>query len=198
MSEESDQTEILTFSETKYLCIEEKGRYNDNRYKLNYFPYPLQQIDKKTKTVAIYEAKDNEWTYEHTTFKANNYSMMMWCKPRHDDSFEFKTYDIQEGKGQYRQYGFSDPLAAFGQMHKIETLIMNAWEMRKSNFIFLCLTDKEIKKTGGGSINSNFIVDVDNQGAISETKFTFGPYQDYLIDCYNLGPNSMFRTFKFE
>ena len=44
--------------------------------------------DKKVaKTLAVYEAKDAEWTYEHMTRKANNYSMMCWYKPRHDDSF---------------------------------------------------------------------------------------------------------------
>jgi hypothetical protein len=28
MYEESDQSDIFTFLDTKYLCIEEKGRYN--------------------------------------------------------------------------------------------------------------------------------------------------------------------------
>lgn len=40
------------------MCIEEKGRYNDNRYKLTYFQYPLKMAevkDKKvTKTLAVY------------------------------------------------------------------------------------------------------------------------------------------------
>lgn len=48
MVEESDQSDIITFSETRYLCIEEKGRYNDNRYKLTYYTYPLQLNEKKT------------------------------------------------------------------------------------------------------------------------------------------------------
>ena len=39
---ESDQSDIITFSETKYLCIEERGRYSENRYKLTYYKYPLQ------------------------------------------------------------------------------------------------------------------------------------------------------------
>ena len=54
---------MFTFSETKYLCVEEKGRYNDNRYRLTYYPYPLQMDKKVPKTVAVYEAKDTEWTY---------------------------------------------------------------------------------------------------------------------------------------
>jgi hypothetical protein len=70
-------------------------------------------VEKKApRTVAVYEAKDTEWTYEHFTRKANNFSMVLWYKPKHDDSFEFKTYDIQNGKGQHRIYKFSHALAA--------------------------------------------------------------------------------------
>ncbi len=57
--------------------------------------------------------------------------------------------------------------------------------------------NKSDNKKGGG-VNSNYVVDIANNGVIREAKFTFGPYQDYLIDCYSLGPNAMFRTFKFE
>lgn len=87
MSEESDQTELITFPETRYLCLEEKGRYNDHRYKLTYFPYPLKLTEKGPRSIATYQAKENEWTYEHVTKRANNSSMMLWYKPRHDDAF---------------------------------------------------------------------------------------------------------------
>lgn len=42
------------------------------------------------------------------------------------------------------------------------------------------------------------MIDVGKNGKIREANFNFGPFQDYLIDCYNLGPNAIFRTFKFE
>jgi len=62
----------------------------------------------------------------------------------------------------------------------------------------VCLSNKsQVKKTGGTIINNNYIIDT-TSGEIRESKFTFGPYQDYLIDYYNLGPYSMFKTFKVE
>ena len=76
------------------------------------------------------------------TRKADNYSMMMWCKPKHDDAFEFKTYDIQKGKGQLRVYKFNQAISAEPNLTKIETVIANCWQIRPNNFIFVCLTNK--------------------------------------------------------
>ena len=78
-NEQSDQTDILTFADTKTLCIQENGRYGDNRFKLNYFHYG------DDKPFLVYESKEIEWTYEYMTRKANNHSMVCWFKGRHDD-----------------------------------------------------------------------------------------------------------------
>jgi len=60
MFEESDQSEIETFSDTRLLCVKESGRYNDNRFKLSYYSYPLKA---NCKPVAVYESQENDWTY---------------------------------------------------------------------------------------------------------------------------------------
>jgi len=39
--EESDQADIETFYETRLVCVKESGRYNDNRFVLTYYSYPL-------------------------------------------------------------------------------------------------------------------------------------------------------------
>jgi hypothetical protein len=67
MFEESDQSEIITFSESKYICITEKGRYNDNRFRLSYFKNPLNEDSQPLTT---YES-DSEWTYEYLVRKGN-------------------------------------------------------------------------------------------------------------------------------
>eukprot|EP00919_Chromeraceae_sp_WS-2016_P069080 GHVR01163637.1.p1 GENE.GHVR01163637.1~~GHVR01163637.1.p1 ORF type:complete len:100 (+),score=5.76 GHVR01163637.1:370-669(+) len=59
-NEESDQTEIQVFSESKLLCIQENGRYNDNRFHLTYYNYPPYENEKP---YHFYESKDNQWTY---------------------------------------------------------------------------------------------------------------------------------------
>jgi hypothetical protein len=199
VSEESDQSDIFTFADSRYLCIEEKGRYNINRYKLTYYQYPLQLNEKKApRTLQVYESKENDWTYEYQSRKANGRSMVMWYKPKHDDDFEFKTYEYlpEKGKGEFKHYKFPFSLASRGTTTKVETLCHNAWELRSNCFIFLCWVGKETNRQG--ALNSNYVVDIDNQGAITEAAFTFGPYQDLLIDCLNLGEYSMLRTFSFD
>lgn len=80
----------------------------------------------------------------------------------------------------------------------METVILNAWELVDKNFLFVCLTNKtESKKAGGTVINSNYVVSM-SKADIRQANFTFGPYQDYLIDYYNLGLYSMFRTYLIE
>ena len=76
------------------------------------------------------------------TRKANNYSIICWYKPRHDDSFEFKTYEIVDNKGRYKLYKFNNALAAEANLLKVETAILSVWELRKSHFVFICLTNK--------------------------------------------------------
>lgn len=67
-------------------------------------------------------------------------------------------------------------------MNKIETLIRNAWEMKKNYFMFVCVThNPDNKKTYGSIVNSNFVIDVFKK-TIREAQFTFGHFQDYLID----------------
>jgi hypothetical protein len=189
MFEESDQSEIVTFPSSRYLCIEEKGRYNKNKYILTYYHYPLQiSQDNTPRRVDTYTSQADEWTYEHTTRRGNNHSLMIWFKARHHESFSFKTFSITGGKGQYKCYSFNRPIAGEG---KVETVISNVWELRPHNYLFLCYSSK-------ATPNSNYVVDTANKGNIRPCRFTFGPYQHQLIDCYSLGRYSMFRTFAYS
>jgi hypothetical protein len=102
MFEESDQADIDTFTETRLLCVRESGRYNDHRMRVCYFSYPFKE---NMKPDAVYESKDDEWTYEHLTRKGNNHSMIIWFKSRHDDQFEIKTFDLRDdAKGTYTHH----------------------------------------------------------------------------------------------
>lgn len=92
-NEESDQSEIFTFAETRYLCIKEVGRYNDNSFKLSYYQYPLKEDDKPFN---VFDARDGEWTYEYIVKQANHHSMVAWFKARHDQEWDFRTYDLRE------------------------------------------------------------------------------------------------------
>ena len=96
------------------------------------------------------------------TRRANNYSAICWYKPRHDDSFEVKIYEIIEGKGGvFKSYKFNTPISVEQHITKMETVILNAWQLYNKSYIFVCLTNKtESKKDGGTVINSNFVVNL--------------------------------------
>lgn len=57
MHEEADQSNIIAFSDTKLLCLEEKSRYGDHRYKLSYYYYPFQK-SALNRPFVVYESKD--------------------------------------------------------------------------------------------------------------------------------------------
>lgn len=65
--------------------------------------------------------------------------------------------------------------------------------------MLVCISNKteEHKNKEIGVIQNNYIMDV-KTGVIREAKFSFGEYQELLIDQRNLGPTSMFRTFDFK
>jgi hypothetical protein len=92
LNEETDQSYIVTFADTKYLCVKEIGRYNDNRFKLTYYDYPLKE---DSKPVHQKEFKNGEWTYEYIVKQANHHSMIAWFKARHDNEWDFRTYDLR-------------------------------------------------------------------------------------------------------
>ena len=62
--EDTASMEIKTFSETRYFAIVERGCLNDNRFRITYYAY--DGINEETKPLAVWQAANNEWTYEHT------------------------------------------------------------------------------------------------------------------------------------
>ena len=58
--DESDLIDLETFYDSRLLCVQESGHYNDNRFILTYYPLPL---NPDSKPLARYESQDNEWTY---------------------------------------------------------------------------------------------------------------------------------------
>jgi hypothetical protein len=80
--EDPVQMAIYNFSDSRLFCIQEKGTFNDHRLRLSYYSY--DKLEEDSTPVAIYMSKDNEWTYDHTIFKANNHSKILWATPKHD------------------------------------------------------------------------------------------------------------------
>jgi hypothetical protein len=196
--EESDLADLETFYDSRLLCVKESGQYNDPRFILTYYSYPL---NADSKPVARYESIENEWTYEYLSRKANNHSMIAWFKPRNDEEIELKTFDLRaDPKGKFNHYKIRNTIGEPYGMEKVEMAITNVWEMRRGQFCLVSVSNKTEGKALNkeGVVNNNFVMDVDT-GVIRETKFSFDPkYNDFLIDYISLGSISMFRTFYFQ
>lgn len=198
LREESDLVDLDVFYESRTVCVRESGQYNDNRFVLTYYNWPLAA---DSKAVARYESQDNEWTHEHLSRKANNHSMIVWFRPRNDEEIEIKCFDLRDNpKGSFRTYNIKNSVGEPYSLSKVEMAITNLWEARRNNFCMVTVSNKTENKALNkeGVVNNNFIVDVD-AGTVREARFFFEQkYNDYLIDYLNLGPISMFRTFFFQ
>jgi hypothetical protein len=158
-NEETDQSQIRCFAESKILCIQEDGRYNDNRFKLNYFNYPPGPDDKPFN---VFEAKDNEWTYEYIVKQANHHSMMAWFKARHDQEWEFRTYDVRDDpKGKLNIYKFKQEIGTPYNMATVQVALNTLWETTKNCFMLVCISNKtdNEKNKELGVIQNNYICD---------------------------------------
>ena len=61
---------------------------------LTYYAY--EGINEATQPVNNWASKDNEWTYDHTTRKANNHSKIAWWTYKHDQYITFTYYDLRD------------------------------------------------------------------------------------------------------
>jgi len=61
--------------------------------------------------------------------KANNFSMVCWFKGRHDDGFEFRTFDLRDDpQGKYTIYNFPNDIGKFVPNNpKAEVAITTMW-----------------------------------------------------------------------
>lgn len=121
--------------------------------------------------------------------------MLCWYKGRHDDGFEFRTYDIRDGKGAYNKYEIPNEVGKAQGMAKTEVAVTTMWEMRPLEFMLVCISNRPA--TEEGPANNNYIADVKTK-TIREAKFNLGKYQDLHLDQHYMGNTCMFRTFDFE
>ena len=147
---------------------------------------------------ALFESKDDEWTYEHLTRKGNNHSLIIWFKSRHYEQFELKTFDLRDDpKGKYTHHKIRNSIGDPYGIPRVECAVASAWEVRKGQILAVCISNKTESKceNASGVINNNFIIDLDTR-VVREANFFFPKkYNDYLIDYQSLGPIAMFRTF---
>jgi hypothetical protein len=69
--------------------------------------------------------------------------MMAWFKPRHDDEWEFKTYDLRDNqKGKLTIYKFPQQIGIPYNIPKVEVALNTMWECTKDFFMLVCISNK--------------------------------------------------------
>ena len=202
--------EIETFSETKFFVIMERGGLNDNRFILTYYDY--NGIKEDSQPMARWEAKDNEWTYEHTHAKINNHSKVAIWKYQHDQELVFTYVDLKKNsKGQLNTVKAKINIGAQYGVGDIQVKVSYLWEMRPNVYMVAALSNKSDHKDKckdkNGIYNNNYVVDAsmgEDNATIREAKFTFKVetdgfcYNDQLCNCFGLGNISVFHTFRHK
>lgn len=192
-TEETDQSFIHIFHDSKSVCIHENGRYNNNTFRLSYYHLPLQADSE------AYHVFDSEevWTFEFMCRKTNNHSQICWYKGRHDDGFEVRSYDLQgpNGEGRYQVHKQANEIGKSQGLNKCEVAITTMWEMRPNEFFLVCISNRTEPKDG--VINNNYVWDTVAH-TMREAKFNFGEYQELHLDQHSFGNTCMFRTFDFK
>lgn len=125
--------------------------------------------------------------------------MIVWWKPLKDNGVHFFSFDLRDStKGSLKQYRISlekifYSLGYSNFKYKMEIGTTHIWEIQKKVFLIILLVsigsiEKKIYYT-------RFLKYDSNHNNIKEARFSFGQVQDYIINCYNLGRNSMFLSY---
>jgi len=202
--------ELHTFSDSKYFAVVEFGGLNDSRLRLTYFDY--SGINEKSQPLTQWDSKENEWTYDHTIGKLNNHSKIGWWTFKHEQEVSFVYYDLKDSaKGKFQTV---KAVCNIGNQYGINNLsfgVAYLWETRPNVYMIAAITNKFEHKDKGkdknGVFNNNYVLDAshgNDQGTIRETKFVFEiandgfGYNEQTVDCFGIGPISVFHTFRHE
>lgn len=148
---------IYNFSEPGLFCIQEKGSYNDHRLKLTYYSY--HDLNQNSQPVAVYQSKDDEWTYDHTIFKGNDHSKIIWFTFKHVQTISFTYFDLKNHpQGKLTIFCVSNNLGSIYGMGDFQLNMGGIWEMQKDKYMVVATSNKKIKNSKG-IINNIYIID---------------------------------------
>ena len=162
--EDVAQMVIETFYETKLFAIIERGTFNDHRLRLTYYQYSSTYEPEKCKPVVEWQTSENQWTYECPVRRANNHSMMLWFKQRHEGEIEFSYFDLRtDPKGKYTNVRVNNTIGQPYNMQNLQMSLANMWETVPGQFCLVCNTNKSEAnaKNANGIVNNNFILEKD-------------------------------------
>lgn len=100
---------------------------------------------------------------------------MIWFKPRHDEQFEIKTFDLRDNpRGVYTHHKIRNTIGEPYGLAKVECAINNIWETKRGQLLAVCISNKNEGKceNAAGVINNNFTIDLDTK-VVRESKFYF-------------------------
>lgn len=96
-------------------------------------------------------------------FKANSHSLFAWCKRRHDEYIEMRTFDLSTNpKGEFRKFKLKNTLGSSYNLSKIDINLESVFELRPHELCLVCFSSKNESRSVNkeGVVNNNFILNI--------------------------------------
>lgn len=196
--EDTSQMDLITFPDTKYFCVQEKGAGSDNRLFLTYYHFGTE-----IRKVAEFRSEDHEGMEisQSTIRKLNNHSRIGWYQTKQEEAVKFTYFDLKESEaGRVKTVSVRNTMRDELGMNNLSLALINLWETTPDCYLMVCNSNRLEGniRNNQGKINNNYILD-EKKAIIRETRFNFpDEWNIYLIDYLYVGAVSIFRTFKFE
>ena len=69
--------------------------------------------------------------------------MMAWFKARHDNQWEFRTYDLRDNPdGKFKIYKMKQQIGIPYGMTTVQVAMNTMWQTTKGSFMFVCISNK--------------------------------------------------------
>ena len=69
--------------------------------------------------------------------------MVAWFKPRQDDEWEWRTFDVRDNhKGKFKVYKFVQTVGMAYGLGKVQVALNTLWEIQRDVFMLVCISSK--------------------------------------------------------
>ena len=160
---DTSSNDILTFYDTRYLCIQESGLIGEGKLILTYYSYTSHSFDM----ISQFRSQEGEWTYGDQVSKLNNESKVAWWEPNQTEELIFHFWSLsKKATGELTTVKVRNTLANLHGLTASAICIAEIWEIDSDKYNLVCHSNAN----NSGSCKENYVVDAIS-GIVREAKF---------------------------
>lgn len=139
--EDNGSLKLETFSETRLICLIERGGLNDNRLRLTYYDYEGLQEHSKPKIQWV--ASEGDWTHEHHIQRMNTHSKIGWWLYKQEPEITFKYFDLREDpNGRISSVRTKNNINIAWGINDVSLGINDLWEIKPDKYMLTAFSNK--------------------------------------------------------